>query len=261
MDSVTCNGVSAGYGKKNILQNISFRLEAGRNLSIFGSNGSGKTTLLRVLSGTLPGIGEIQIFGRDVQNMTRRELASFVAVMPQFTGSYFSYTVGEIVEMGCYARENDRSSDAMLAVQEAIAATDLTEFVNRPLEQLSGGQQQRVFLARTFAQRTPIILLDEPTSHLDLKFQEETLSYLKQWSLKATTMADGTIYPNCVISVFHDLYQALTLADDVLFLRNGEMLAFGDKKEICRGEIFQQTFGMDMQNYLNRQRQMEQYFV
>ena len=274
MNILEISQVTAGYGNPQkkvespkiarvdtdslqVLKDISFSVPEGRNVCILGANGSGKTTLLRVLAGVLPYIGSVRISGKDIRRMKRREIAGQLALMPQFSEIYFSYSVRETVMLGRYLHMKSffgtPGTADKEAVEEAMEATGLKDLAEHQIGELSGGQRQRVFLARTFAQHTPVILLDEPTNHLDLRYQAELMEYLADWSVKKTTLADGSIRQNTVVGVFHDINLGMRIAQDVVFLKNGRIIAKGDKKEIIRPALLQEVYDMDVVNYMKQQ--------
>ena len=238
-------GITAGYGADPILKDISFSLEEGKRLAVLGPNGSGKTTLLRVLDGLLEWKGELKILGKDAAGMSREELARSVAMMSQFAGASLPYTVEETVLMGRYVHmsrgilagpgEKDRQ-----VARDCLRAAGLSGWEQKRVTELSGGQLQRVFLARTLAQEPSVILLDEPTSHLDLKYQTELADYLKGW---------GQQPGHTVVGVLHDINLALRLADTFLFLKGGRILAHGGT-EILTPELLTETYGMDVAAYM-----------
>ena len=252
--------LSAWYGKRRpgsreqyTLRDISFTVPAGRSLGILGPNGSGKTTLLRALTGILPAEGEIQILGTPLSLMKRREIACCCAVMSQFFPTGFSYTVRETVEMGRYARKKTGSiSSDREAVDRSLAETGLQDLQNRPITSLSGGQLQRVFFARTLAQETPILLLDEPTSSLDLKYQAELSGLLAKWKQGKTTLPDGRCVQNTLICICHDLSLALDLSDDLLFVKDGVLAAAGRKEAILSEPLLSEIYGMNVPKYMLR---------
>lgn len=255
MEAITLKNVTAGYGSGDVLKGVSFYVEEGRATTLMGANGSGKTTLLRVLTGLLPYKGEVQILGHDLSKMKRREIAGYMALMSQLSPVYFSYTVRETVELGRYIRQktfgaglHDRE-----VVDRCIETTGLSGMQERQISTLSGGQLQRVFLARTLAQETPIILLDEPTNHLDLKYQAELISYLTDWSKEATTLENGETHPNTLVGVFHDIALAAQVSEDMIFLKQGEVLKKGPKKEILTAPLLEQVYDIDVAGYYAHQ--------
>ena len=259
---ITLNSISAGYDKKNfILKDISTVFEEGGICGILGPNGSGKTTFLRVLSGTLPYKGSISLCingtekTSELNTLSHKEMARYIAVTPQISSVYFSYSVYETVMMGRYAHSTSFldsikgvSFEDKNIVDKAIEMTGLTEISDKPLNELSGGQLQRVLLARTIAQETPVILLDEPTNHLDLKYHNELMDYLKKWS-EGVTDIDGVSHRNTVISVFHDLGAALLISDDILLMKNGELIKKGPTQETLTRDLLNDIYDTDVAAY------------
>ncbi|MBO5609467.1 MAG: ABC transporter ATP-binding protein [Eubacterium sp.] len=259
---ITLKNVSAGYDKKNfILKDISTTFEEGGICGILGPNGSGKTTLLRVLSGTLPYKGSIELYSNgaektaELDTLSRKELARYIAVSPQISSVYFSYSIYETVMMGRYAHSTsfldslrNTSSKDRDTVEQALEMTGLSDISDKQLSELSGGQLQRVLLARTIAQETPIILLDEPTNHLDPKYHIELMDHLKKWS-SGTTEIDGVSHKNTVISVFHDLGAALMISDDILFIKDGFIIKKGPVQETLTQDLLNDIYETDVFAY------------
>ena len=242
-------GVTAGYGQEPVLKNISLSVQEGQRLAVLGRNGSGKTTLLRVIAGLLPCSGRVRICGADMRDLKREELARRVAMMSQFAGASLPYTVEETVRMGRYVHQQSGFFSGMFSgflsgAQEkdrevtdaCMRAAGLWEKRNRPVTELSGGQLQRVFLARALAQEPLVMLLDEPTSHMDLKYQTGLVDYLKKW---------GEETGHTVVGVLHDISLALRLADRFCFLKDGRVLACGDASVITP-ELLEETYEMDV---------------
>lgn len=251
---ISLDKVSAGYEKKNfILKDISVSFTGGGIWGILGPNGSGKTTLLRVLSGILPYEGHITLdTDKELSSLSKRELARYIAMMPQFTSIYFSYSVYDTVMLGRYAHSGNSLGEMLgrlskhdrVVTDAAIEATGLTEIKNHSISELSGGQLQRVMLARTIAQETPIILLDEPTNHLDLKYHIELTSYLDKWS-SLRTEVNGISYPNTVISVFHDIGTAVTLTDNIILMKDGRIIKKGSTDEVLTRSLINDIYDVD----------------
>jgi len=265
--NISLEKVSAGYEKNNfILNDLSVTFSDGGIWGILGPNGSGKTTLLRVLAGTLPYTGNVRLLtatGSDsttneheLSSLSKRELARYIAMMPQFTSIYFSYTVYDTVLLGRYAHSGNSLGEMLgrnskhdkEVADKAIEATGLSDIKKKQISELSGGQLQRVMLARTIAQETPIILLDEPTNHLDLKYHVELISYLRDWSTKQTEI-NGAAYPNTVISVFHDIGTAATLTDNILLMKEGNIIKKGPSREALTKDILNDIYGVDVVSY------------
>lgn len=238
--------VYAGYQEKNVLHDISFSVKSGENLSIVGPNGCGKTTLLRTIADIIPFQGDIQFDGESVQKMQRKEIARHVAVMSQMNEHYLSFSVWETVMMGRYiyrARSylaNPSTLDHQ-QVEQALKSVDMLKEKNREIATLSGGQLQRVLLAKVLAQDPSVILLDEPTNHIDLRYQIEMVEFLKQWS-KGNQKS--------VIAVLHDINLAAQFADQMLVLDEGRIAAFDNTRTIIKSEFLNQVYKMDVTRYM-----------
>jgi iron complex transport system ATP-binding protein len=238
MKALEVRGLLHRYRDGAVLKGLDFTVEAGEVLGVFGPNSAGKTTLLRLLCATLvPAAGEILLFGRPLREWSRRALARTVALVPQEAGVAFPYTVLEVVLMGRYphGRAFDLPTPTDLAAAaEALARTDLTNLARAPVTDLSGGERQRVMLARAFAQAPRLLLLDEPTAHLDLAHQAEVLACVRALNREAGLT---------VILVSHDLNVAPGLCHRALLLRAGEVLRLGAVKEVMEPEILRTIYG------------------
>jgi iron complex transport system ATP-binding protein len=218
--------VSFRYGSDRdvrlALADVSFEIARGAIVGLLGPNGSGKTTLLKLLSGVLrPRSGSVRLFGTSIDVLSRRALARRVAVVPQETHPTFDYTVLELVLMGRYPHlgpfELEGEADVAIA-RAALDATGTTIFEHRRFATLSGGEQQRVVIAAALAQASDLLLLDEPTTALDLRYQLEILSVLKRLnSERGTTLVVST----------HDLNMAAAICDSVILLKGGNVIARG----------------------------------
>ena len=245
---ISLDKVSAGYEKNNfILKDISVSFTGDGIWGILGPNGSGKTTLLRVLSGILPYEGHITLdTDKELSSLSKRELARYIAMMPQFTSIYFSYSVYDTVMLGRYAHSGNSLGEMLGRLSKhdrdvteaAIEATGLTEIKNHSISELSGGQLQRVMLARTIAQETPIILLDEPTNHIELT------AYLEKWAANHTEV-NGRSYSNTVISVFHDIGTAVTLTDNIILMKDGQIIKKGSTDEVLTRSLINDIYDVD----------------
>ena len=233
--------VSSGYGRNLILNNISLSIDCSGSVGIIGQNGSGKTTLLKTISGLLPYTGSIRLAGRELSKMKPKEAASLIAVMPQFSNTYFSYTVEETVMMGRYIHSRGFLSgcapDDRRRTTEVLELLNLMNVKDKCLTNLSGGQLQRVLLARTLVQDTPIIILDEPTNHLDIRYQAELTEHLKNWlSLDKK---------HTLIGVYHDLPTALRLSDRLIVMKNGQVIADQHSPKEIKRDILVKAFDID----------------
>lgn len=242
--------ICTSYGSTEILHHLNFSIELGQSVCILGNNGCGKTTLLKTICGVLPHEGDLFFDDRSVSHWSRRQYAKYFAMLPQFSRSYFDYTVEQTVRMGRYV--HDMSDTGIVA--EVMAKTGIEDLKDRTLNTLSGGQLQRVLLARTLAQEAPILLLDEPMNHLDLKMRSEWLDLLQEW-MQGKEEIDGRIIPHTLIAVFHDLEAPLTIGDDFLFLKDGCLLAHMAKEQLPE-TIWSSALGIDIRQYAEQQQQL-----
>lgn len=235
---LAARGLACGYGSSPVLRAVDLDLRPGEMVALLGRNGSGKSTLLRCLAAVLPALaGEVTIDTVPLQRMGRRALARLLAVVPQDLHVPFPFSVREVVELGRtpYARflALPTAEDAR-AVQTALQATDLHDLADRSFQQLSGGEQQRVALAMALAQEPHVLLLDEPTVHLDLAHQAALLALVRK--LCAT---QGL----AVLAAIHDINLAALYFDRLLVLAEGGLLVSGTPWEVVTAELVERTFG------------------
>lgn len=228
------SGLVVRLGGREVLAGVSLSARAGEVLALVGPNGAGKSTLLAALAADLPADeGVVRVFGRPTADWPARELALRRAVLPQAAALSFPFVVEEVVRMGRApwagtAREDEDD----LAVREAMGATEVGEFASRPFSALSGGERARVALARILAQRTPLLLLDEPTAALDLRHQELVLRLCRERA------AAG----DAVVVVLHDLGLAAAYADRVAVLRGGGIAAEGPPAGVFTGDLLTEVY-------------------
>lgn len=269
---ITLSHVSAGYGRggkdrtEYVLKDFSLDIYEGRCLCILGSNGSGKTTLLRTIAGILPSEGSITVCGRDMKKLSRKQIASYIAFLSQMSQVYFSYSVYETVMQGRYAPGGRGFMAGGLGdreiVEETLKSLGLIDIRNRQITELSGGQLQRVFLARAMAQRSPILLLDEPMNHLDLKIQAEFMEYLAAWRKGEISLGENSKYRPTIVGVFHDITVAADIADDVALLKSGELLFCGQKSEVLDKEKLLRAYDYDVAAHiLDRNKKSISFFL
>lgn len=217
-------GVAAGYGKRAVLRDVELELAPGEQVALLGANGSGKSTLLRVLAGALSATaGEVEVFGRPIESWNRGELARRVTVLPQGMELPHGFRVSEVVALGRIPHARSwfaTSADDEAAVTRALADADVTELAGRSVDALSGGERQRVLLALALAQEPQLLLLDEPTAHLDVAHQLAFIGLLDR-----LRRARGLT----VVAVLHDLNLAARFADRSLVLHEGRLLAADDR--------------------------------
>ncbi len=231
--------ISAGYGSRPILRNISLRVEGGEVVALAGPNGAGKSTLIRVISGVLPATaGEAWLDGVDLLRVSPGQRARRVAVVPQMIRLPDAYTAGEIVLMGRTPHltlwEGESRHDCEVA-WAAMRATHVDDLSDRRVDELSGGEQQRVVLARALAQEPQVLLLDEPTAHLDLKYQVGVLELVR-----ALAQERGL----AVLMTLHDLNQASLYAHRVAVLQQGQIVAQGSATEVFTSELLSRVYGV-----------------
>lgn len=235
--TVQLRGVTAGYGDRLVLHDCDLSLAAGEVVSVVGPNGAGKSTLLRVIAGLVaPRSGTASLDGTPVGALRRADLARRVAVVPQSFETLFPFTVRELVALGRTARLDllGRSSpDDAAAVVRAMETLELTVLAERRVDQLSGGERQRVVLAMALAQETAVLLLDEPTVHLDPAHQLATIALMRRLARQRGL---------AVLAVVHDLTLA-ALADRVVVLAAGRIVRDGSPLDVIDAELVREVFG------------------
>lgn len=223
-------GLSAGYGKFEALHDVGFQLHPGELVALLGPNGSGKSTLIRCLSRTLrPWAGRVEVEWENLYELSSREAARLIAVVPQFEELVFDFTVREIVEMGRYAEGGGGSE----AVTYALDATGLRDLANRAYTSLSGGERQRVLVARALAQETPILLLDEPTAHMDVGYQIAVLTLMRKLAHEGRAVA----------AALHDLNLASGFADRAVLLYSGRVVLEGSVEDVLVSQEIERVYG------------------
>lgn len=239
MNIIEVHNLSFRYSKADVLQNISFNVKTGTFLAVVGPNGAGKSTLLNLLSASLkPAAGKVIIDGKSLESYSTRKLADKIAVVRQESIPMFGFSVIETVMMSRtthygqlgFENENDRQ-----IVSEVLNVTDTARFASRSLANLSAGERQRVFIARALAQDTPILLLDEPTTFLDLKHQVEIYDLLKMAQLKQR---------KTIVSVTHDINLATQYCDKILLLTSEGTCRYGIPKDVLSTEQITEVFGV-----------------
>lgn len=229
--------LTLGYDDKDIVKAVSTNIPTGKITAIIGANASGKSTLLRGVARLLkPRNGSVVLDGKAVHDMRSLEVAKIIGLLPQSPVAPESITVGDLVSRGRYPHqgwfarwnaEDDR------AVADALDSTGTTELVDRKLTQLSGGQRQRVWIAMALAQGTDILLLDEPTTYLDINYQVEVLDLLTDLNHRTGTT---------IVMVLHELNLACRYADHVIAMKQGEIVVEGDPSDVITSEVVEDVF-------------------
>jgi iron complex transport system ATP-binding protein len=225
-------------GLQNILSHITFGVKKGTFIGVIGPNGSGKTTLLNALSRILtPSDGVIFVQGRELSSLSQRELARELGVVPQDTNIHFDFRVRDIVLMGRHPyidRFSRESEEDYEIARRAMEMTRTIQFADRSILEISGGERQRVIIARALAQQPRVLLLDEPTSHLDISHQMEILGIIK-----------GLKHEVTVVAVFHDLNLASYYCDELILLDKGEIRYMGTPGEVLTREHIREIFRLE----------------
>ncbi|HEX5045265.1 MAG TPA: ABC transporter ATP-binding protein [Candidatus Polarisedimenticolaceae bacterium] len=233
--------VGFSYGHRPVLRDLRLRLEPGELTALLGPNGTGKTTCVRLAAGSLtPQHGVVRLFGRDLRAFAAAERARTVAVVPQEAPLEFDFHVHEIVAMGRSPHQGLlglESAEDRRAVEDALRVTGMQAHARRPFAALSGGEKQRVILARALAQRPRLLLLDEPTAHLDLKHRLAIYALLQILHREGLT----------TLVVSHDLNLAAAHCRRLVLFRCGEVVADGPPRAVLRREILREVYEVDLE--------------
>jgi iron complex transport system ATP-binding protein len=238
MTALETAGLSLGFDGHRVIDDLDLRIAEGRITAIVGPNACGKSTLLRGLARLLrPEAGTVLLDGTDIHTLPTREVATRLGVLPQQPVAPDGITVGDLVARGRHPHQGwlrQWSEADERAVTAALAATGLTALHRRAVDELSGGQRQRVWIALVLAQDTDLLLLDEPTTFLDLAHQVEVLDLLVDLHAEGRT----------VVAVLHDLTMACRYADELVAMRDGRVVAQGPPGEIVDAVLVEQVFGL-----------------
>ena len=230
--------VTLGYDRRVISTGLSVAIPDGAFTVIVGANACGKSTLLRALARLLkPSAGRVVLDGKTIADYPAREVARRLGLLPQSSIAPDGITVADLVARGRYPHQSflQQWSDAdESAVLEAMAATRITDLSHRAVDELSGGQRQRVWIAMVLAQQTPILLLDEPTTYLDITHQIELMELLSALNRDGKT----------VTAVLHDLNQACRYGTHLIAMRDGAVIAEGAPRDIVTAELVEAVFGL-----------------
>lgn len=240
MEAVRVTNLSVSYGETPVIREMNLAIPAGKISIIIGANGCGKSTLLKTVARILkPSAGEIYIDGKNIRSRKPKNIAKQMAFLPQTPKCPEQITVRELVAYGRFPYRKAIGGMDMHDKEQvdwAIAETGLQEFADRLVESLSGGQRQRAWIAMTLAQETPTILLDEPTTYLDMAHQLEVLTLLQ----KLNRQKHYTI-----VMVLHELNQACRFADHIIGMKNGAVICEGSPKDAITRETLKQIYGID----------------
>lgn len=246
MKTTTSNGhtlaaqtLSVGYHERQVINELSLCIEEGKITALVGPNGSGKSTLLKALARLLkPSGGAVLLDGKAITSLSSTQVAQQLAILPQGPSAPHGLTVAELVEQGRFphvgALRMLRRQDHEM-IHEALALTNMTDYAHRALDSLSGGERQRAWIALTLAQDTPLLLLDEPTTFLDIGHQLEVLELVQRLNRERGMT---------VVLVLHDLNQAARYADRMVVLNRGAIVANGAPHTVLVPELIANIFGV-----------------
>ncbi len=231
-----CEGVSAGYHGRPVVSDVSLSIDPGEVVALLGPNGGGKSTLMKTLGGIVPTIaGKIRIQSAVLDSLSPREVAQRIGFVPQEEVCPFDFTVDEVVTMGRLPLSNgffDTAEDKE-AAKQAMEQAGCYDLRNRPVTELSGGEKQRVLIARALAQQTPVLFLDEPTSHLDPKYQVSITGLVRDMAASGKGL----------LVALHDLAIAGIMADRGLLIANARASATEPISELLRSETLDKAYG------------------
>jgi len=238
---IQADQITFSYGRNNILEDLSLAIQKGAFVSIIGPNGSGKSTLLKNISAELtPQKGAVLLEDRDIFRIKKKELAQKMAVVPQETGGNFAFSVLDTVLMGRMPHQRRFQADSARDLEIASWAMKITNvwhLRDRTIDELSGGEKQRVIVARALTQEPQILLLDEPTSHLDIQHQLELLELLSELNRSRGLT---------VIAVLHDLNLAAQFSQEIILLNKGKIMAYGPPEQVLTARNIRESYNIDV---------------
>ena len=235
---INIKNLTFGYCGQPVFENVSIRIPEGKLTVMIGKNGSGKSTLLKLIAGIyVPQSGSIEVLGKDLKKLSLSERARLIGFLTQSHNPVFPFTVEDVVLTGraSYIFSTPREIDR-LESRRAISQMGIEELRTRPYSELSAGEQQLVMIARVLAQKARILLLDEPTSHLDLPNQVRLLNIVKDLVASGLT----------VVLVIHDPNMGFMYGDDFIFMKNGSILQPSEEKEPYDIKLLSDVFGIEI---------------
>ena len=241
-----CENVTVRYGNRKAVDDLSFSLEEGQWLMLAGPNGAGKTTLIEAIAGGVPYTGRIFVEGKNIRGLKPAELARKIGVLSQKNSVGYAYTVDEVVSLGRYSHRkgflSGSDAEGEDKVEKALEMTGMKELRRASMLTLSGGETQRAFLAQVFAQDPQILILDEPSNHLDLGYQKLIFSLTGSW-LREPGRA--------VLSVAHDLSLARRFGTQILLMDRGRCVSRGSADETLTRDTLMDVYGMDVYEWMH----------
>ncbi|MFD5224244.1 ABC transporter ATP-binding protein [Microbacterium sp. NPDC058342] len=236
---LAAENITLGYGDRTVVDGLDLAIAPGRITSIVGANGCGKSTLLRALARLLrPEAGQVVLDGASIRSRSTREIARVLGLLPQSPVAPEGIAVADLVGRGRHPHQRTLSrwtAHDYAVVAEALDATGIADLADRSVDELSGGQRQRVWIAMALAQETDILLLDEPTTFLDVAHQVEVLDLLTDLSVSRGTT---------IVMVLHDLNLAARYSQELVAMKQGRVVAVGAPADIVTADLVHEVFGM-----------------
>ncbi|ABS40497.1 ABC transporter ATP-binding protein [Clostridium botulinum] len=240
MKSIETKNLDIAYEDTLIVKELNMQIPKGKITSIIGANGCGKSTILKAVGRILkPKKGVVHLSGQDISKLSTKEIAKKMAILPQNPTAPSGLTVSELVAYGRFPHQKgfgNLTEEDKRIVKWALAATKLSEFVRREVDTLSGGQRQRVWIAMALAQQTDLILLDEPTTYLDLAHQLEVLKLLYELNRNQKCT---------IVMVIHDLNLAARFSDYIIAIQKGAIIKYGNPEEVMTPKVLRKTFNIN----------------
>ncbi|MCK9443218.1 MAG: ABC transporter ATP-binding protein [Tissierellaceae bacterium] len=247
MATIEVKDLYFGYKDEKVIDGVSFEIEKGNLVSLIGPNGSGKSTMIKLLNNLYtPWEGKIFVEGKEINSFRKKELARKIALVPQNSSINYDFTVEEIVRMGRYPhkkrfqREDEEDHEI---VEKAMKDTNTYELRDKAVTEISGGELQRVIIAKALAQKPSIILLDEPTSHLDLNHQIEILNLLRKLNKEKNTT---------IIVAIHDINLATMYSDEIFMLSGGKIVDRGSPEKVITKRNIEFVYNLPVAVHRNK---------
>ena len=235
---ITIKNLTATYSGKTILSDLNITIPHGKITALIGPNGCGKSTLLKAISGSLKTTGSVVLLDQDLKELSSKKRAKLLSILPQSPITPEGISVRQLVNFGrnpYLSHWGGLTAQDKQKVSDALQETSLTELAERPVDSLSGGQRQRAWVAMIIAQDTEYVLLDEPTTYLDLTHQIELMEMMRLMNIQGKT----------IIVVLHDLNQACRYCDHLVVMKNGKIVAQDSPDNIFNSELLEQVFDLN----------------
>lgn len=236
---IEVDNAGLSYNEKAVLKHVSFTVQPSECFGIIGPNGSGKSTLLKLIAGIeKPASGQVLLEGKQAHLYPRKRLAQWAAVLQQDALPPLGFTVREIIGMGRYPFQNwlgdeQGAHDAERLIDSIVERLQLQELQHRSMDRLSGGERQRVALGKVMAQQPRLLLLDEPTTYLDIGYQVQMMEWIRSWQQESGIT---------VVAVLHELNLAAQYCDRLLMVQEGRVVGIGKPEEVIRSELLEQVY-------------------